>query len=49
MPLEFHKTFAMGVGKTIDDFIVRLQYIYQDATELPMNNEDVRVENVRLI
>ncbi len=48
-PLEFHKTFAVGVGKTIDDFIVRLQYIYQDATELPMNNEDVRVENVRLI
>jgi len=48
-PMEFHKTFAVGVGKTFGNTIVRLQYIYQDATELPMNNEDVRIENVRLI
>ena len=48
-PMEFHRTYATGIGKTIGDYVVRLQYIYQEATELPFNNENVRIENVRLI
>jgi len=47
--MEFNKTYAAGIGKTIGDFVVRLQYIHQEATELPMLNENVKVDNTRLI
>jgi len=47
--MEFDRTYAVGMGKTIGDFVVRLQYIYQRATELPMLNEGVKVKNTRVL
>jgi len=47
--MEFEKTFAVGIGKTFGKTIVRLQHIYQKATELPIQNSDVKVNNTRLI
>jgi len=47
--MEFDRTYAVGIGKSIGDFVIRLQYIYQEATELPMLNEDVKVKNTRVI
>jgi len=50
--MEFDRTYAIGAGKTIGDFIVRAQYIYQRATELPTlptPNENVKVSTFRLI
>lgn len=47
--MEFDRTYAIGAGKTFGPFVVRAQYIYQRATELPMSNEDVGVSTARLI
>ena len=47
--MEFNRTYAVGIGKNIAKAVVRLQYIYQRATELPSLSENVKVENVRLI
>ena len=47
--MEFDRTYFGGVGVNISDFVVRMQYIYQRATELPMSNENVEVSNVRLL
>lgn len=47
--MEFDRTYAVGIGKDIDAFVLRFQYIYQRAEELPAKNENVEVSNVRLI
>lgn len=47
--MEFDRTYALGIGKTFGDFILRYQYIYQRAEELPMQNENVDVSNNRFI
>jgi len=47
--MEFDRTYAVGVGKTISNFIFRMQYIYQRATELPSKNENVEIETIRMI
>ena len=47
--MEFDRTYAIGTGKTINDFVFRFQYVYQRATELPALNENVTVRNLRLI
>lgn len=47
--MEFDRTYALGIGKTFADFTLRVQGIYQRATELPQNNENVKVVNLRLI
>jgi len=47
--MEFDKTYAIGLGKNIYDFVLRAQYIYQRAEELPMKNKDVEVDNIRII
>ena len=47
--MEFDRSYAFGFGKTISDVVVRLQYIYQRATELPVNNKGVEVKNIRLM
>ena len=44
--MEFNKTYMLGIGKNIDDFMVSLRYIYQEATELPMQNKNVNVKNI---
>jgi hypothetical protein len=47
--MEIKHTYALGVGKTISDFIFRIQYIYQEAEELPIENDNVEIRNVRFI
>jgi len=47
--MEFDRTYAIGVGKDLEDFVLRLQYIYQRAEEIPMRNENVEVSNVRVV
>jgi len=47
--MEFDRTYAIGVGKTISDFVFRVQYVKQRATELPTLNKDVEVKVTRLI
>ncbi len=47
--MAFDRTYAAGVGKTIGKAVVRVQYIYQRATELPMKNKNVEVKNIRAI
>jgi hypothetical protein len=47
--MEFNRTYAVGIGKNISDFVIRLQYIYQKATEIPSHNENVEVSNIRFL
>ncbi|WP_457596363.1 hypothetical protein [Hydrogenimonas sp.] len=47
--MEFDRTYAVGAGKTLGRWIVRMQYIYQRAKELPQNHPGVTVRNTRLI
>ncbi len=47
--MEFDRTYAVGIGKNISDFVLRLQYIYSRATELPVENENVEISNVRVL
>ncbi len=47
--MEFDRTYAIGVGKNISHFVLRFQYIYQRATELPLNNKNVEIDIMRLV
>jgi len=47
--MEFDRTYAIGFGKTFSNFVLRTQYAYHRATELPMNNEHVTVRNLKVI
>ncbi len=47
--MEFDRTYAIGVGKSFYDFVLRVQYIYQRATELPSKTQNVKVSNLRVI
>lgn len=47
--MEFDRTYAIGAGKTFGDFVLRAQYIYQRAEELPMSNKGVEISTFRLI
>ncbi len=48
--MEFDRTYAMGVGKNIGNFVLRGQYIYQRAIEMPTPKKlHVRVDNYRVI
>lgn len=47
--MEFDRTYALGVGKNIGDYVVRLQYLYQRAAEIPMLHENVEISNLRII
>jgi hypothetical protein len=47
--MEFDRTYALGIGKNIGSFVLRAQYIYQRAEELPALNSDVIIQNIRLI
>ncbi len=47
--MEFDRTYTVGIGKNISDFVLRLQYTYQQATELPVENKNVEVSNIRLL
>lgn len=47
--MEFDRTYAAGIGKDISAFVLRFQYVYQRAEELPAKNENVEVSTMRLI
>lgn len=47
--MEFDRTYALAVGKNISNFVIRLQYIYQRATELPIHNDNVNISNFRML
>ncbi len=47
--MEFDKTYAIGFGKSFSAFVLRLQYVYQRATELPMKNENVTADTLRFL
>ncbi len=47
--MEFDRTFAIGAGKSIGNFVLRFQYIYQRATELPTKNSGVDINTMRFI
>ncbi|MBN2815179.1 MAG: hypothetical protein JXQ67_00740 [Campylobacterales bacterium] len=47
--MEIDKTYALGIGKTFGDLVIRYQYIYQRAVELPMQNKNVDIVNNRFI
>ncbi len=47
--MEFNETYAIGLGKSFSTLVLRLQYVYQRATELPMENENVTMDNFRFL
>jgi hypothetical protein len=47
--MEFDRTYALGIGKTFSKSVLRMQYIYQRAKELPIQNSDVIIKNFRFI
>lgn len=44
--MEFEETYMAGIGKHFEVFELHLKYIYQKATEIPIDNKDVEVSNV---
>ena len=46
--MEFNKTYMLGVGKHFNDIDISVKYVYQEATEIPIHNENVKVENLIL-
>jgi hypothetical protein len=47
--LEFDRTYAVGIGKNISDYVIRLQYIYSKVKEMPTENDNVKVSLIRLL
>jgi hypothetical protein len=46
--MAFNKTYKCGIGKHFSWGDIKLQYIYQEATEVPIDNKDVEVQNIVL-
>lgn len=44
--MEFEETYMFGFGKHFRDVDLSLKYVYQKATEIPINNDNVKVENI---
>jgi len=48
--MEFDRTISGGFGKSFDKLTLKLQYVYQRATELPaQNGKKVDVKNTRVM
>lgn len=47
--MEFDRTYNFGIGKSFKDFVLRVQTVYQRATELPIKNDNVVMLNLRVI
>ncbi len=47
--MEFNETYMFGFGKHFDEMDLNLKYVYQKATELPINNDNVKVQNIGLV
>ena len=46
--MAFDKSMMLGLGKEWGNVFVKLRYIKQYATEVPIDNDDVKVENIAL-
>lgn len=46
--MEFNETYMLGVGKHFGDLDVSLKYVYQVATEIPINHDNVKAKNLIL-
>ena len=46
--MEFSKTYMLGVGKRFDNFELKMKYAYQEAKELPINNDNVEINALSL-
>jgi len=46
--MEFHKTYMAGIGKKLSNIDMQLRYVYQEATEIPIMNHHVTVQNLQL-
>jgi hypothetical protein len=46
--MEFEETYMAGIGRHFGPADVTLRYVYQKATEVPVHNEDVTVQNLML-
>jgi len=44
--MEFNRTYMFGVGKRFNSFELKIGYNYLKATELPLNNSDVKIEDL---
>jgi len=47
--MEFDRTYAVAIGKNISNVVLRLQYIYSHAKELPVENDNVEISNIRFL
>lgn len=47
--MEFEETYMFGFGKHFGDMDLNLKYVYQKATEIPINNDNVKVQNIGLV
>ena len=47
--MEFDRTLALGVGKTMGNIVLRFQYVYQRAQELPIQNDGLAIDTMRFI
>ncbi|WP_304543391.1 hypothetical protein [Sulfurimonas microaerophilic] len=46
--MEINKTYMAGVTKDFNPFSLQAKYIYQRATEIPIQNENVLIKNIIL-
>jgi len=46
--MEFNRTYMAGIGKHIGAFDTMVKYIYQKATEVPIENRGVTVQNIKI-
>jgi len=47
--MEFKESYMVGVGHSLgEDMALHLRYGYHNAKEVPMNNDNVKVENISL-
>jgi len=47
--MEFNETYMLGFGKHFGDMDINLKYVYQKATEIPIHNDNVKVQNVGVV
>jgi hypothetical protein len=46
--MEFKNTYMCGIGKKFNNTDINLKYVYQKATEIPIHNKNVKVQNIIL-
>ena len=47
--MEFNESYMFGFGKHFGDVDLNVKYAYQRATELPIDNHNVKVQNIGLV